>query len=151
MTFVQFSQGKLFAITALLPVRRVDVCKYYLSKLHAYDNSCMKVTNMWVISTGWLFESCVWTCGHNTSNAPVRCKAPRFFQTSVITSQHGVTSHKTCIYCNKAREDIQGDSKVDILGGDKMVNVRKKNSYERVSNSQWLPRESCPNLQTKLR
>ena len=92
----------------------------------------MKVTNVWVISRGRLFESCVWTCGQNTFNAPVRCNAPRFFQTFVTTSQHGVTSHKTWIYCNTAREDIQGDPKVDILGGDKMVNVRKKILWTRV-------------------
>jgi len=85
------------------------------------------------MSTGRLFESCVWTYGQNTFNAPVRCKAPRFFRTSITTSQHGVTSHKIWIYCYMAREDIQGDSKVDILGGDKMANGRKKILRTRVN------------------
>jgi hypothetical protein len=37
---------------------------------------------------------------------------------------------------------IQGDSegKVNILGSDSIGHCEKKNSYENVSNSEWLPR-----------
>jgi len=115
---------EIFAVTPLLPVRRVVICKYYLSKLHAYDNSRTKVTNVRVIN-----RAAVRILRLNVRPERFQCtrRVQGFFQTSVTTSQHGVTSHKTCIYWNTVREDIQGDSKVDLLGSDKMVNVRKKN------------------------
>jgi hypothetical protein len=43
---------------------------------------------------------------------------------------------------------IKGDSggKVIILGGDSIGHCEKNSSYEHVSNSEWLPRQSCLNL-----
>jgi hypothetical protein len=45
---------------------------------------------------------------------------------------------------------IQGDSggKLNILGGDSIGHCEKHSSYEHVSDSKWLPRHSCLNLET---
>lgn len=45
---------------------------------------------------------------------------------------------------------IQGDSKrkFNIFGGDSIGNNEKRRSYDCVSNSEWLSRQSCSNLQT---
>jgi hypothetical protein len=44
---------------------------------------------------------------------------------------------------------VQGFSrgKVNILGGDNIGHCEDKSSYKQVSNSDWLPRETCLYLQ----
>ena len=37
--------------------------------------------------------------------------------------------------------------KVNILGGDSNNHCEKRSLYGQVSNSEWLPRQSCLNLQ----
>jgi len=46
---------------------------------------------------------------------------------------------------------IQGDSRVrvNILGGDSMGHCEEISPCEHVSNSEWLPRWSCLNVQIK--
>ena len=49
----------------------------------------------------------------------------------------------------KSKRDIQSDSgrKANILGGDSIGHCERKSAREHVSDSEWLTRYSCLNLQ----
>jgi hypothetical protein len=69
---------------------------------------------------------------------------------TVITYRIGQLVNTLHLATASLDRHIQGDigGKVNILGDDTIGHCEKKSSYEHVSNSEWLRRYSCLNLQT---